>query len=103
MIEKANKSKIIEASGGQLDIVGETEMFVKLKVIGKVKRMKCLVLRGNQVDREILISGQMLKAWDLIHSSFRHQTVTSYVNSLTIELAKNSKSIMTSTRCLSKS
>ena len=43
-------SKIIDASGGQLDIVGQTEMFVKLKVLGKIKRMTCLVLRGNQVD-----------------------------------------------------
>ena len=57
-------------------------MFVKLKVLGRTKRMTCLVLRGNQVDHEILISGQMLKAWDMIHPSFPHETIRTYVNNL---------------------
>ena len=52
---------IIEASGGKLDIVGQCEFYMKLQVLGKTKRLNCLVLRGNNVDREILISGKMLK------------------------------------------
>ena len=53
--------KIVEASGRTLDIVGQCEFYVKLQVLGKTKRLTCLVLSGNKVDREILISGKMLK------------------------------------------
>jgi len=51
--------KIIEASGETLHIMGQCELFVNLKVLERTKHMTCL--RGNQVDREILISGEMLK------------------------------------------
>ena len=36
--------KIIEASGGTLDIVGQCELFVKLKGLGRTKCLTCLVL-----------------------------------------------------------
>ena len=68
---------IIEASGGKLDIVGQCEFYVKLQVLGKTKRLNCLVLRGNNVDREILISGKMLKLWNMIHES-----ISTYINKL---------------------
>ena len=74
--------KIIEISGGTLDIVGQCEFFVKLEVLGRTKRLTCLVLRGNKVDREILISGQMLKIWDMIHPSFPNETISTYVRKL---------------------
>ena len=35
---------IYEASGHPLNIVGECEFYVKLSVLGKVKRLTCLVL-----------------------------------------------------------
>ena len=35
-------------------------------------------LRGEAVDREILISYETLLKWDLIHSSFGQVTVTDY-------------------------
>ena len=50
---------IIEVSGEKRDIVGQCEFYVKLQVLGRTKRLNCLVLRGNSVDREILISGNM--------------------------------------------
>ena len=42
--------KIIEASGGQLDIVGQTEMFVKLKVLSSfvVVMSSCIVSLPNR-------------------------------------------------------
>ena len=46
---------IVEASGAKLDIIGESEFYVKLPVLGKIKRLTCLVLRGMEVDREVLI------------------------------------------------
>ena len=52
---------IYEASGHPLNIIGECEFYVKLSVLGKVKRLTCLVLRGAEVDQEILISCSMLK------------------------------------------
>ena len=77
---KVNKVKtphnIVEASGGKLDIVGQCELFVKLAVLGRTKRLTCLVLRGNKVDREILISSQMLKSWDMIHPTFPNETIS---------------------------
>ena len=58
---------IIEASGRPLDIIGQCDFFIKLSVLGKIKKVNCLVLRGNDIDREILISGKMLKEWRMIH------------------------------------
>ena len=46
---------------------------------GKVKRMNAMVLRGNNVDREILVSGTVLKQWRLIHDSFPVETINQYV------------------------
>ena len=76
---KINKLKsprnIIEASGAPLDIVGECDFYIKLSVLGKTKKVNCLVLRGNEIDREILISGKMLKAWRMIHPTFPNKSV----------------------------
>ena len=66
---------IIEASGAILDTVRQCVFFVKLQVLGKTKKLNCLVLRGNSVDREILISGKMLKLWNVIHPSFPHESI----------------------------
>ena len=47
-------------------------------------------MRGNKVDREILISSQMLKAWDMIHPSFPNETISTYVHNLKhVKLDKN--------------
>ena len=55
---------------------------MKLQVLGKTKRLNCLVLRGSNVDREILISGKMLKLWNMIHPSFPHESIETYINKL---------------------
>ena len=54
-------------------------MFVKIEAIGKTKKLRCLILRGSGVDREILISCKMLKKWNLIHDTFPHETVDDFV------------------------
>ena len=61
VIKLQNPRRIVEASGSELDIIGSCEIFCKLSVINSVKRLQCLVLRGNHVDREILVSCQTLK------------------------------------------
>ena len=50
-----------EASGAKLDIIGTADMFVKIAAIGKTKKLRCLILRGSGVDREVLISCKMLE------------------------------------------
>ena len=72
--------QIIEASGNLLNIIGSCDIFVKIPFIKTIKRLECLVLRGNFVDREILVSCETLKNWDLIHSTFGRETVTSFIN-----------------------
>ena len=72
--------KIVEASGNELDIIGSCEIFCKIPIINSIKKLKCLVLRGNHVDHEILVSCQTLKNWDLVHPTFGHETITNYMN-----------------------
>ena len=80
-IKKLTKPKNVhEASGAKLDIIGTADMFVKIEAIGKTKKLRCLILRGRGVDREILISCKMLKRWNLIHPTFPHETVDKFVN-----------------------
>ena len=50
-----------------------------MSVLGKTKKVNCLVLRGNIIDREILISGKMLKLWRMIHPTFPHESVETYI------------------------
>merc|ERR1712055_188672 len=69
-----------EASGRRLDIIGTADMWVKIAAIKTMKRLRCLILRGSGVDREILVSCKMLKKWGLIHSSFPHETVEDFCN-----------------------
>ena len=78
MSKLSTPHNIIEATGGKLDIVGQCECYVKFQVLGKTTCLNCLVLRGNNVDRKILISGKMLKLWDMIHPSFPHETISTY-------------------------
>ena len=50
-----------KASGAKLDIIGTADMFVKIRAIGKTKKLRCVILRESNVDREVLISFTMLK------------------------------------------
>ena len=60
--------------------------------LGKsTKKVECLVLRGSAVDREILISCDMLLKWDLIHSTFGRETVTDYFHRNSTHYNSNSK------------
>ena len=50
------------------------------------------MLRGIFVDREILVSCETLKNWDLIHSTFGRETVTSFINRCNLTRYKSSNS-----------
>merc|ERR1712030_124140 len=64
--------------GRRLDIIGTADMWVKIPAIKTMKRLRCLILRGSGVDREVLVSCKMLKKWGLIHSSFPHETIENF-------------------------
>ena len=53
--------KIVEASGNELNIIGSCEIYCKIPIIDTIKKLKCLVLRGNYVDHEILVSCETQK------------------------------------------
>merc|ERR1711895_232748 len=76
--ELQSERKVTEASGTILDIIGVCEMYIKLNCL-KRKKINCLVLRGNKVDREILISYNTLLKWDMIHPTFGKETVTNFM------------------------
>merc|ERR1711895_201958 len=80
---------VTEASGNRLNIIGVGGFYLKLPFLNNPKRLECLVLRGKSVDREILISCQTLLKWDLIHSSFGQETVTSYCNRVSTNYLRN--------------
>ena len=44
-----------------------------------MKRVKAAVLEGNEIDREILISLELLQSWDLVTSTFPHETISDYI------------------------
>ena len=86
-----HERQVTEASGNKLDIIGVCEFYVKLECLKKAKLIKCLVLRGSHVDREILISCDMLVRWDLLHDTFGQETISDYVKRTVV--TKISKSV----------
>merc|ERR1712215_632080 len=71
---------IHEASGAKLDIIGYANLFVKLESMKTPKKLTVFILRGNSVDREVLISVQLCKKWGIIHPTFPHETIKTYIN-----------------------
>ena len=71
---------IVDASGRSLDITGTVKLYVSSQALGgRRKLVEGAVLRGNLADREILISLQLLKTWNLIHDTFPHEDVYSFL------------------------
>ena len=79
-VYKLKEERIVtEASGNKLDIIGVCDIFIKLPCIKSPKKLKCLVLRGSHVDREILVSCDILVKWDMVHNTFGQETVSDYM------------------------
>ena len=72
---------IVDASGRSLDITGTVKVYVSYQALdGRRKLVEAAVLRGNRTDREILISLQLLKTWNLIHETFPHEDIYTFYN-----------------------
>ena len=70
---------IIEASGKTLKVLVTVKMFLEADVLGGRKLEEAAVIEGEG-SKETLISLDLLKKWELIHSSFPHETISDYVD-----------------------
>ena len=66
------KRQIAEASNNLLNIIGSSEIFVKIPFIKTIKRLECLVLRGNNIDREIMVPCETLNY--TVNQKYRQMT-----------------------------
>ena len=71
---------IRDASGNSLNIIGTAVFYIAShQVLGnRRRRVKAAVLEGNEADREILISLDLLIEWDLVHPNFPQETLSEY-------------------------
>ena len=71
---------IRDASGNALNIIGTAVFYIAShQVLGnRRRRVQAAVLEGNDSDREILISLDLLIQWDLVHPNFPNETLSQY-------------------------
>ena len=95
-VYKLKEERVVtEASGNKLDIIGVCDIFIKLPCIKSPKKLQCLVLRGSQVDREILVSCDVLVKWDMVHNTFGQETVSNYMRrTLLTTISKKVKNVI---------
>ena len=94
-VYKLKEERIVtKASGNKLEIISVCDIFIKLSCIKSPKKLQCLVLRGSHVDREILISCDILVKWDLLHNTFGQETVSDYgKRTVLTTISKNVKNV----------
>ena len=68
---------IIDALGRSLEIIGIVKMFINNRVLGGRKMVEAAVIQGER--KEMMISIQLFKKWDILHDSFPFQTVSDYI------------------------
>ena len=86
-------------SGNPLKLVGKATLFAYLaNFSGKAKQVTGLVLRGNTLDKEILLSRDQLIKWRMLHCGFPTQTIDDFVKDVLkskIKVIKNYPNIKT--------
>ena len=85
LISKLNlKINIIEASGNSLNLLGSSKLFIQIpQVLGsRIELVEAAVLSGNETDSELLISLDLLIAWDLVPEGFPNITLNEYFTQL---------------------
>ena len=95
---------VIDASGNPLNIVGEATLYACLDIFsGKAKQITGLVLRGNTLDKEILLSRDQLIKWRILHCGFPTQAIDDFVKDVLkskIKVIKNYPDIKTTEKQL---
>jgi len=71
--------QIVQASEETLKILGTVRMYLEADVLG-CRRLVEFAVIGGEASNETLISLQLLKKWNMIHSSFPHESITDFVD-----------------------
>ena len=74
-----NPLKIIQADGTALDVIGSVILYLESENLKGRRRNECPVIEGNGA-REILISLEYLKRWNIVHSTFPRESLDDYLN-----------------------
>ena len=79
MIPLKNSLTIVDADGQRLYFIGTSVIWVSCKKLKHHKKgIKVAILAGNP-EREILLSLDCFKDWNLIHCTFPDQTVVDFI------------------------
>ena len=73
-----NPLKIIQADGTALDVIGSVILYLESENLKGRRRIECAVIEGNGA-REILISLEYLKRWNIVHSTFPRENLDDYL------------------------
>ena len=67
-------------TGDKLKIVGTGNLFMKTQVTGPTRRViEAAVLRGNETERELLVSLKNMEKYSIVHLTFPFETVEQYL------------------------
>ena len=72
-------SDIYQADGTALKLLGTVRMFLESDNLNRRGMIKCAVIEAG-TSREILISIEYLKKWNLFHPTFPFESVDNYVD-----------------------
>ena len=79
IISLREELNIVEGSGKTLEVIGNCKMFLETEVLGGRKKMEAAVIEGEGSKKKTLISLELFKKWDLIHSTFPHKKISDYI------------------------
>ena len=73
-----NPLKIIQADGSDLNVIGSSVLNLEAENMKGRRRIECAVIEGNGA-REILISLEYLKRWNIVHETFPKENLDDYM------------------------
>ena len=66
--------RIIQADGSALDVIGSVVLYLEAENMKGRRRIECAVIEGNGA-REMLISLEYLKRWNIVHPTFPRENL----------------------------
>ena len=71
--------RIIQADGSALEFIGSAILYLEAENMKGRRRIECAVIEGNGA-REMLISLEYLKRWNIVHSTFPRANLDDYLS-----------------------
>ena len=71
--------RTIQADGTALEIIGSVILYLEAENMKGRRRIECAVIEGNGA-REMLISLEYLKRWNIVHSTFPRENLDDYLS-----------------------